>query len=122
MLLLFSPHRKVATNALDRSATNLGGVDELHAVFAEAEKMVKSILKPSPLQPTPKTPTKVAAQPVTTTNANRSESGGRFNNYKTVLCNNYARDKKCPIGDRCNFAHGKGDLRTPVCDRTVIEY
>ncbi|EOD31239.1 hypothetical protein EMIHUDRAFT_455411 [Emiliania huxleyi CCMP1516] len=32
--------------------------------------------------------------------------------YKTVECENWARDGKCPYGARCQFAHGAHELRT----------
>ena len=67
------------------------------------------------------TTTTVASKPTTTTaskvvtststnNANKSDMG-RFSNYKTVMCKNWMRDKRCPMAEYCTFAHGKGDLR-----------
>ena len=32
--------------------------------------------------------------------------------YKTVECENWARDGKCPYGARCQFAHGAHELRS----------
>lgn len=33
------------------------------------------------------------------------------NKYKTKLCNNYKKFKKCPKGDECLYAHGEEELR-----------
>lgn len=30
--------------------------------------------------------------------------------YKTVLCRNWTRCGKCPLGDKCSFAHGSAEL------------
>ena len=100
-------------------------------MWAEAEKSVQNALKPSPLQTgavksqptatkTTTTTTTVASKPTTTAskvvtststnNANKSDMG-RFSNYKTVMCKNWMRDKRCPMAEYCTFAHGKGDLR-----------
>ena len=44
----------------------------------------------------------------------RSESGsstGGANNFKTRMCKNYEKNGFCKFGDRCNFAHGRDELR-----------
>jgi len=44
----------------------------------------------------------------------RSESGssaGGGNNFKTRMCKNYEKNGFCKFGDRCNFAHGRDELR-----------
>lgn len=37
--------------------------------------------------------------------------------YKSELCSNFTKLGQCPYGSRCQFAHGKGDLR-----RTETQY
>lgn len=32
--------------------------------------------------------------------------------YKTVLCHHFEQFNSCPIGESCQFAHGKAELRT----------
>lgn len=31
--------------------------------------------------------------------------------YKTIMCSNWSREGKCPYGFKCQFAHGKEELR-----------
>lgn len=31
--------------------------------------------------------------------------------YKTVLCKTFEKTGSCPYGDKCQFAHGRGELR-----------
>jgi len=31
--------------------------------------------------------------------------------YKTEICKNYEMDHFCPYGNKCRFAHGKGELK-----------
>jgi len=35
--------------------------------------------------------------------------------YKTQLCNNWKRDRVCPLGAKCKFAHGESELRKARC-------
>ncbi|XP_038977415.1 zinc finger CCCH domain-containing protein 14-like isoform X1 [Phoenix dactylifera] len=35
------------------------------------------------------------------------------NGYKTKLCNRFNTAEGCKFGDRCHFAHGEGELRSP---------
>lgn len=44
----------------------------------------------------------------------RSESGsstGGATNFKTRMCKNYEKNGFCKFSDRCNFAHGRDELR-----------
>lgn len=38
--------------------------------------------------------------------------------YKTVLCRNWTRYGRCPVGDKCQFAHGEGELKPFNYDET----
>jgi len=40
--------------------------------------------------------------------------------YKTILCNKFEKLGKCPYGPRCQFAHGKAELRRrpPLAPKT----
>ena len=33
--------------------------------------------------------------------------------YKTTLCKKFASTQSCPYGDKCQFAHGEQELRSP---------
>lgn len=33
--------------------------------------------------------------------------------YKTMLCKHYSSQKGCSFGDKCQFAHGPQELRSP---------
>jgi hypothetical protein len=38
--------------------------------------------------------------------------------YKTVLCRNWGRYGRCPLGEKCQFAHGDGELKPFNHDET----
>ena len=41
---------------------------------------------------------------------NKGQSNPR---YKTTLCKKYMSSKSCPYGEKCQFAHGEQELRSP---------
>ncbi|KAL4585793.1 hypothetical protein LXL04_010419 [Taraxacum kok-saghyz] len=43
--------------------------------------------------------------------AKKGGGGGGGNNFKTKMCENFAKGK-CNFGERCHFAHGEMELRT----------
>merc|ERR1712216_528721 len=50
----------------------------------------------------------------TTASDRHSEAGsstGGAANFKTRMCKNYEKNGFCKFGDRCNFAHGRDELR-----------
>ncbi|CCD17725.1 unnamed protein product [Trypanosoma congolense IL3000] len=40
--------------------------------------------------------------------------------YRTSLCEHYQRDKECPYGDRCAFAHGEHQLQTEERNMEIL--
>ncbi|CAD5219469.1 unnamed protein product [Bursaphelenchus xylophilus] len=36
-----------------------------------------------------------------------------YRNYKTTMCNSFEKDGTCPRGEKCAFAHGENELRSP---------
>merc|ERR1712216_1058480 len=58
--------------------------------------------------PRPKSPESDTAS-LTSTTASTASSGS--NHFKTRMCKNYEKNGFCKFGDRCNFAHGKDELR-----------
>lgn len=49
-----------------------------------------------------------------TASERRSDSGsttGGASNFKTRMCKNYEKNGYCKFGERCNFAHGRDELR-----------
>lgn len=36
-----------------------------------------------------------------------------YNNYKTQPCKNFDKEGKCKFGEKCSYAHGLQDLRSP---------
>lgn len=127
--------RKIAQEALESAARKLGGVEQLDAVWAEAERIVKQPIRP--LQPraqtssqpaataaaaVQKTTTLIAPQnpPVTKPSAAVAAAAApKHNPYKTSLCAEYTKTKKCKHGEYCLYAHGERELK--VCYRWNLE-
>jgi len=95
----------MAKAALESAANTAGGVNDLDKVFGEAEKNVKASVKTSQ-----QASSSSSSSSVSSAGAQAKEL--MFHNYKTRLCNNYAKDKRCPNGEHCTFAHGKTELRS----------
>mmetsp|Transcript_13726 Transcript_13726/g.28232 ORF Transcript_13726/g.28232 Transcript_13726/m.28232 type:complete len:386 (+) Transcript_13726:249-1406(+) len=45
--------------------------------------------------------------------ARKKKSGRNDPFFKTRMCKNWEQAGACPFGERCNFAHGAADLRSP---------
>jgi hypothetical protein len=63
--------------------------------------------------PRPKSPDSDTSS-VTAASDRNSESGsstGGAANFKTRMCKNYEKNGFCKFGDKCNFAHGRDELR-----------
>ena len=123
--------RKVAQESLESAVRKLGGVEQLDAVWAEAEKIVKQALKPSPLQSKSQTSASAAPanqKPAAPAAAASASSGAaatakpsaasaaaaaasKYNPYKTQLCKEYMETKKCKHGEYCLYAHGEKELK-----------
>lgn len=48
------------------------------------------------------------------TQLNQQQQQQPANRYKTELCRPFLEYNHCRYGDKCQFAHGKSDLRTPL--------
>jgi len=94
----------MAKIALESAANAAGGVHDLDKVLREAEKNVKASMK---------TPQQVSSSSFSSSvsSAGAQAKELMFPNYKTKICTNHAKDKRCPNGEPCNFAHGKTELR-----------
>ena len=136
-VFLWHDCRKVAQESLESAVRKLGGVEQLDAVWAEAEKIVKQALKPSPLQS--KSQTSASAAPAnqkpaapaaaasassgTTATAKPSAASAaaaasKYNPYKTQLCKEYMETKKCKHGEYCLYAHGEKELKVGFFSKT----
>jgi len=63
--------------------------------------------------PRPKSPDSDTSS-VTAASDRNSESGsstGVATNFKTRMCKNYEKNGFCKFGDKCNYAHGRDELR-----------
>lgn len=118
---------KQAEEALDGAYHKLGSVDDLFAVFKEAENTFMKTRKPysavkalasgisaaasSAVTHAPKpVPLNTSAKnPVSNSN---STNKNQFGIYKTKICEHWKNNRKCPHGVYCLFAHGNGELRT----------
>ena len=130
--------RKVAQESLESAVRKLGGVEQLDAVWAEAEKIVKQALKPSPLQSKSQTSASAAPanqKPAAPAAAASASSGAaatakpsaasaaaaaasKYNPYKTQLCKEYMETKKCKHGEYCLYAHGEKELKVGFFSKT----
>jgi hypothetical protein len=36
-----------------------------------------------------------------------------YNNYKTQTCKNFEKEGRCKFGEKCSYAHGAQELRSP---------
>ena len=117
---------------MESAVRKLGGVEQLDAVWAEAEKIVKQALKPLPLQSKSQTSASAAPanqKPAAPAAAASASSGAaatakpsaasaaaaaaasKYNPYKTQLCKEYMETKKCKHGEYCLYAHGEKELK-----------